>query len=154
MAQFHRAHKCSTVLVVDADALMLTAVGGVLDMQGHRAILARSEQVAAQALASQAVDLIILSIEGLAAGCSFAERLRASENTSEVPIIFIVPEMAIDWSDRLQQHGGVFCVLRSVDPHHLIDLVEKALWLPHLAQRRSSVPAAHLAKTNDWVRLD
>lgn len=154
MAQFHRAHKCSTVLVIDADALMLTAVGGVLDMQGHKAILARSEQVAAQALASQAIDLIILSIDEPAAGCDFAARLRAGESTSEIPVIFIAPELAVSWSERLQQHGGVYCVLRSVDPHHLIDLVEKALWLPHLAQRRVRVPPAHLNKTTDWVRLD
>lgn len=154
MAQFHRAHKSSTILVVDADALMLTAVGGVLDLQGHKAILARSEQVAAQALQSQTIDLIILSIDELQTGCDFATRLRASETTCEVPIIFIVPELAAQWSVSLQEHGGVFCVLRSVDPHHLIDLVEKALWLPYLAQRRASPPPAHLSKTTDWVKLD
>ena len=154
VAHFHRGHNASTVLVIDSDALMLTAVGGVLDMQGHKAILARSEQVAAQALDSQPIDLIILSIEELEAGCSFAARLRVSEATAEVPVIFIVPELAAHWSAKLQEHGGVFCVLRSVDPHHLIDLVEKALWLPHLARRRSSPPSTHLGKVNDWVRLE
>lgn len=154
MAHFHRSHSSSTVLVIDADALMLTAVGGVLDMQGHKAILARSEQVAAQALESQPVDLIILSIEQLEAGCDFAARLRVSEATAEVPIIFIVPELASHWSVQLQQHGGVFCVLRCVDPQHLIDLVEKALWLPHLARRRASPPSTHRNKSSDWVRLE
>lgn len=154
VSQFHRSHSASTILVIDADSLMLTAVGGVLDLQGHKAILARSEPVASQALATQPIDLIILSIDDLEAGCSFAARLRATESTAELPIIFIVPELAADWSQRLQQHGGVFCALRSVDPFHLIDLVEKALWLPHVARRRSSPPSTHLGKTSDWVRLD
>ncbi|MGN6134484.1 MAG: hypothetical protein ACTHOU_08275 [Aureliella sp.] len=164
MPQFHRAHASSTILVIDSDALMLTALGGALDMQGHKAILARSEQVAAQALDTEIVDLIILSIDQLEAGCSFADRLRTSETAPEVPIIFIVPELASEWAAQLQQRGGVFCALRSIDPHHLLDLVEKALWLPHVARRRAAQGAAHpgpthlgvmrLGKNSDWVTLD
>lgn len=159
MAKFHPSHATSTVLVIDPDALMLTAIGGVLDMQGYKAVLARTEQVAAQALQSQAVDLIILSIDQLEPGCQFAARLRASEATQEIPIIFIVPALESAWIARLQQHGGVYCVARSVDPHDLIDLVEKALWMPHVAQRRTSPPASHLgksnaSKSNDWIKLD
>lgn len=159
MTQFHSSHASSTVLVVDSDALMLTAVGGVLDMQGYKAVLARTEQVAAQALQNQVIDLIILSIDQLESGCQFAERLRASEATHEVPIIFIVPALVSSWTASLQEHGGVFCVARSVDPHDLIDLVEKALWMPHIAQRRASPPKSHLNKSNakqpsDWIKLD
>ena len=153
MPQFHQAHTTSTVLVIESDSLMLTAIGGVLDMQGHQAILARTEPVAAQALQSQPIDLIILSIDHLETGCAFAARLRASEATSDIPIIFIVPELAQEWAPSLQEHGGVFCVLRSVQPHDLIDLVEKALWMPHLAQRRTNPPPTHLNKSLDWVRL-
>ncbi|MGN6545607.1 MAG: hypothetical protein ACTHK7_11205 [Aureliella sp.] len=164
MAKFHAAHAGSTVLVVDSDALMLTAIGGVLDMQGYKAVLARTEQVAAQALQGQAIDLIILSIDQLEPGCAFAARLRGNEATHEIPIIFIVPALASDWTGPLQQHGGVYCVARSVDPHDFVDLVDKALWMPHLAQRRASPPQPHLGKTHadksnankssDWVKLD
>lgn len=153
MASFHHAHTSSTILVIEPDSLMLTAIGGVLDMQGHQAILARTEQVASQALQSQSVDLIVLSIQQLEAGCAFASRLRADQATSEIPVIFIVPEMAEHWVASLQEHGGVFCVLSSVDPNHLIELVEKALWLPHLARRKTNPPAAHLSKSSDWIKL-
>lgn len=159
MTKFHQGHAASTVLVIDSDALMLTAVAGVLDMQGYKAVLARTEQVAAQALQSQAIDLIILSIDQLEPGCQFAARLRASETTHEIPIVFIVPTLISAWTGPLQEHGGVYCVSRAVDPHDLIDLVEKALWMPHVAQRRASPPNSHLGKSNatqsnDWVKLD
>lgn len=154
MAQFHRAHSASTILIVEPDALMLTAIGGVLDMQGHKAILARTEEVAQQALQAQTVDLIILSIDGLDAGCQFAGRLRSAEFNSDIPIVFIVPEMSSHWSPRLQEQGGVYCILRSLDPHDLIDLVDRALWMPHIAHRRAAPPTAHVHKTNDWVKLD
>lgn len=154
MAKFHHAHKSSTILVVDADALMLTAIGGVLDMQGHRVTLARSESVAAKALAGQQIDLIVLAIDAIAAGCDFAARLRGESTTREIPIIFIVPELTAASQSKLQAQGGVYCVLRSVDPHHLIDLVEKALWLPHVAQRHAALPQPHLQANHDWVRLE
>jgi DNA-binding response OmpR family regulator len=148
-------------LVIESDALMLTAIGGILDMQGHRAILARTEAVAAQSLQSQPIDLIILSIEQLEAGCQFAARLRATAETAEIPIIFIVPQLSEHWAASLQEHGGIYCVLRSAEPHHLIDLVDKALWMPHLARRRASPPVthlsttvAHLTKNMDWVKLN
>ena len=154
MATFHHAHKSSTILVIDADALMLTAVGGVLDMQGHRVILARSEEVAAKALTGQRIDLIVLAIEQIAIGCEFASRLRGEGCTQEIPIIFVVPELAAASLGVLQAQGGVYCVLRSIDPHHLIDLVDKALWLPYVAQRHAAVPQPHLQSSHDWVRLE
>jgi PleD family two-component response regulator len=154
MAKFHRAHASSTVLVVHSDALMLTAIGGVLDMQGYRVLLARTEPVAAQALATTPVDLIILAIDALETGCQFAARLRNTEATREVPVIFVVPELSTEAMGELSQHGGVYCVLANVDPNELIDLVDKALWMPHLTKLRSAPPAAHLSVSQDWIKLD
>lgn len=145
----------ATILIVDRDALMLTAVGAVLDMQGHKALLARNEDVAMKVIAGQPLDLIVLSIDELAAGCDFAQRLRSLETTRDVPVIFLVPELLGKWSEKLYQHGGIFSMLKPIDPEALIDLVEKAMWMPHLASLRSgAVPAAHLASVQDWVKLD
>ncbi len=154
MTKFHQAHTTSTVLVIEPDALMLTAIGGVLDMHGHKAILARTEAVALQALDSGTIDLIVMAIENLEQGTQMAERLRSNPDKQEIPVIFIVPEMAIHWSTTLQLYGGVFCVLRSVGPHALIDLVDKALWMPHLANRRTAPPAPHTNTAQDWIRLE
>ena len=40
----------SSVLVIDADPLMLTAMGSVFDMHGYRAVMARNEQMAMESI--------------------------------------------------------------------------------------------------------
>ncbi len=143
----------ATVLVVDRDPLMLTAVASVLDMHGHRALLARTEEVAMKAIASHELDLIVLSIEDLEAGCSFAQRLRSLEKTRDLPVIFLVPQLTAQWSAKLHSHGGVYSLLQPVDPHALIDLVDRAVWIPHIAKSKlgQASSAQHVAK--DWMRL-
>lgn len=158
----------SRILLIDSDPLMLTAMGAVMDMQGHRAVLARNEEMALRAIAEGQFDVIVLSIEALASGCGFAAKLRGPEMARDVPVIFLVPELANEWLAQLSAHGGVFCLLKPVDPYELIELVEKSLWLPHIAQGRiahaDSVkssgsgkggrpPANHLAQQSDWVKL-
>ncbi len=148
----HSSH--STILVIERDPLMLTAMSAMFDMQGYKAVLARTEQVAQQAIAAGPIDLIVLSIEKLQEGCEFAARLRSSETTSDISIVFLTPELSPAWTGPLQVQGGVFCMLKPVDPAALAELVEKALWMPHVAQRRANPPRAHLHKVSDWVRLE
>ncbi len=146
-------HVTSSVLIIDNDPLMLTAMGSVLDMQGHRAVLARNEEMAMQSIADGQFDVIILSIEQLQSGCDFASKLRGSPMARDLPIIFLVPELSSTWLTKLAAHGGVFCILQPVDPYALIDLVEKALWMPHIARSRIGTAPAHLSAQNDWVKL-
>ena len=143
----------SSVLLIDNDPLMLTAMGSVLDMQGHHAVLARTEEMAMRSIAEGQFDVIVLSIEQLGSSCAFAAKLRGPEIARDVPIIFLVPELSNSWLPKLAAHGGVFCLLKPVDPYELIELVEKTLWLPHVARARSGAPAAHLKQQNDWVKL-
>ena len=145
----------STALVIDSDPLMLTALGAVLDMQGHRCVLARTEALAMASITAGQFDLIILSIDELQQGCQFAARLRAPEANRDVPIIFLVPQLAPHWLSALSAHGGVYCLLKPVDPSALLDLVDKALWLPHVAAGRGPLPAGHLTAQPqaDWVTL-
>lgn len=146
-------HVAATALIIDADPLMLTAVGSVLDMQGHRCVLARNESLALQSIAAGQFDVIILSIEQLHSGCEFAAQLRGPDINRDVPIIFLVPELTPAWLQKLSAHGGVFCLLKPIDPYALIDLVEKALWMPHVAKGRTATPSIHLSAQNDWIKL-
>lgn len=151
----------STILVIDHDPLMLTAIGSVLDMQGHRCVLARNEVMSLDSIAKNQFDVIVLSIDQLQRGCDFAAKLRVAQDAPnggqtlnrDVPIIFLVPELSGEWLPKLAACGGVFSLLKPIDPYSLIDLVEKALWMPHVAQGRSGAPAAHLSRQNDWIKL-
>lgn len=141
------------VLLVDRDPLMLTAMGAVMDMQGYKALLARTEDVAMQAIAECQIDLIVLAISDVDTGCALAKRLRSLEQTRDVPVIFLVPQLNAEWSSKLQAEGGIYSLLHPIDPHALIDLVAMAIWMPHVAQSRMGIPSSHLAVAHDWVRL-
>lgn len=148
----------AAVLLIESDPLMLTAMGAVLDSCGHHVVLARSEAVAMDSIAKGEFDAIVLSIEQLEAGCQFAGRLRSQANTCDTPIIFLVPNISAEGSSALAAHGGVFSMLKPAEPDSLIDLVEKALWLPHIAQShnamgRKSQLKTRSAEARDWVRL-
>ncbi len=143
----------ASVLVIENDPLMLTAMGSVLNMQGYRAVMARTEKVALESIQAGQFDAIVLSIQDLQAGCDFAHRLRSTELTKDIPVIFLVPELSADWCDKLARQGGVFSILKPFEPDSLIDLVDKVLWLPHVAKSRLGTRATHLQRQNDWISL-
>ena len=142
-----------SVLVIDNDPLMLTAMGSVMNAQGYRCVLARTEKIAMDSIAAGQFDVIVLSIDRLEQGCEFAARLRSNELTQDAPIIFLVPELQQSWSTKLAAQGGVFSILKPVEPNGLAELVEKVLWMPHVANSRMGAPTAHLSKQNDWISL-
>lgn len=143
----------ATVLVVDRDPLMLTAIASVLDMHGHRALLARSEEVAMKAIVAHDLDLIVLAIDDLETGCGFARRLRSHEKTRDLPVIFLVPQLTAEWSAKLHSHGGVYSLLQPVDPHALMDLVDRAVWIPHIARSKLGQASTPQHAAKDWLRL-
>ncbi len=143
----------ATVLVVDRDPLMLTAIASVMDMHGHRAILARTEEVAMKAIVAHELDLIILAIEDLEGGGAFAARLRSHDKTRDLPVIFSGPKLTADWSAKLHSHGGIYSLLQPVDPHALIDLVDRAVWIPHIAKSKLGQTSSPQTAAKDWMRL-
>lgn len=143
-----------SVLVIESDPLMLTAIGSVLDMQGHRVVLARTETVATEALAQRQFDLILLSIDELQQGCRFAARLRGTEATRDVPVIFLSPLLSAQWTAELAAHGGVYCMLKPAEPYALLELVESTLSVPHFVPLKGEPrPPVHFTAQADWVKL-
>jgi DNA-binding response OmpR family regulator len=144
----------SSVLVIENDPLMLTAIGSVLNMRGHRAVLARTEEVALEAIRHGIFDVIVISIDELEAGCRSASRIRGLTGTQDVPLIFLVPPHDGNWDATLSAQGGVFSMIKPGDPLALIELVEKSLWLPHIAKGRVAGPNVLQGRQGDWIKLD
>jgi len=140
------------ILVVERDPLMLTGISAILDMQGYRCFLARDIEIASQATDTLQFDLIVLSIENnLDAAIAGARKLRASQRSIGLPIIFLAPRLEADWIGPLNAVGGVYCLPKPFEPELLIELVEKTLCMPHLAIARVAPPKAHFSNT--WVKL-
>jgi DNA-binding response OmpR family regulator len=143
----------ATILIIEPDPLMLTALGAMVDMHGHRAVLARTEEVASGALGQRPIDVIVLSIENLSTGCAFADRLRNCPAMEELPIIFLVPEQTLAWTKELGQRGGVYSLMKPYQPEALWELIAKTLWLPHVAVARTRLPKAPVLHQRDWISL-
>ena len=142
------------VLVIESDPLMLHTLGAVLSAQGHRATLARTEEVAFSVIAEHQFDAIVLSITSLEPGCRFAKRLKSNDSTRDVPIVFLVPELTPCWTQELAASGGVYSMLKPVDPHALVDLIDRVLWMPHVAKGRLGTPNTQYASQLDWMTLE
>lgn len=152
-------HERGRILVVEPDSLTLTAISASLDQQGHQVTMAKSEGIAQAAIEQGSFDLLLLFIPSVDAGCALATRLRSSPATEQLPVIYMMANISDAKRTQLAAHGGVFCLQVPFDPDTLIELVEKALWLPHVAQSRlKSGPDASSSKQSlqnysDWVSL-
>lgn len=144
--------KPPSILIVEQDPLILTGISAILDQKGYRCFLSRDLSVAEKAVETLTFDLFVLSIgDDVSEGEAMANRLHAYESCSDVPIIFVAPRFENSWIGRLNAVGGVYCIPRPLDPYLLMDLVDRAVWMPHLALARLSPPKAHFS--NQWVRL-
>jgi DNA-binding response OmpR family regulator len=140
------------ILVVERDPMMLTGISAILDMQGYRCFLARDTEIARQATETLQFDLIVLSVDSdLGKAVSSAEKLRASQRSVGLPIIFLAPRLDAAWIGPLNSVGGVYCLPKPFEPELLLELAEKALYMPHLATARVAPPSAHFSNT--WVKL-
>ena len=141
------------LLIVEPDPLLLTGISAILDKQGYRCFLSRDLSVARKATEKLAFDLFILSMgENVEEGEKMARELRAANQTVDVPVIFLAPKLDPNWVGRLNAVGGVYCLPKPFDPNLLIQLVDRAVWMPHLVHAHVAPPKAHFE--HDWVRLN
>jgi chemosensory pili system protein ChpA (sensor histidine kinase/response regulator) len=148
----NQAVKPPMILIVESDPLLLTGMSAILDQKGYRCFLARNHLVGQKATLAMTFDLIIFSFDSnpLEAAMQVAE-VRGHDNTRDLPVLFLASRYENAWIEPLNRAGGVYCLPKPFDPEVLLDLVEKALCLPHLAVAKTAPPKAHFAK--DWVRL-
>ena len=149
----NQAAKRPMVLVVEPDALMLTAMAAVLHSAGFRSFLAKTHDVAVAACKTTSFDLIVASFEEnqvLHVAQNVAQ-LRSYQQNADLPVIFVSSRLDVSWIEPLNKAGGVHCLTRPFEPEKLIELAEQACMFPHLAIARLAPPKAHFA--HDWVRL-
>jgi len=148
----NQAVKPPMILIVESDPLLLTGMSAILDQKGFRCFLARDTTVGLKATQAMTFDLIVLSFgrDALQAA-NDACLLRGLDKTRELPVLFLAETFESTWIEPLNLAGGVYCLPKPFDPEVFLDLVDKALCLPHLAVAKIAPPKAHFAK--DWVKL-
>lgn len=125
------------ILLVDDDMLALTATAATLDMAGYVVHQARDRQAALKAGRTLALDLVICDVNLAGeSGLELCRDLRKLPGMEDVPTMFVSASQLPDIVRRSHEAGGAYYLRKPLDPDVLVELVGKALWLPHLVQSR------------------
>ena len=125
------------ILLIDADPLAQRAAAEVLKEAGHSVFQARDRASALRIASATALDLVICDVHlGPENGLEACRELRRLPGMQDVPVMFISGTQLPDIIRRSHDAGGAYYLRKPLDPEVLIDLVSKALWLPHLVQAR------------------
>ena len=125
------------ILVVDPDALTLTAMAASLHLSGYECICAQDSEAALKAASSESLDLLIcdLNVDGNQ-GLEVSLQIRNLPNMSDVPVMFVSAHQTPDIIRRTHDAGGAYYLRKPFDPEVMLELVDKALWMPHLIGSR------------------
>ena len=125
------------ILLVDEDPIALASAVTALDSAGHVVYQAPDRISALRIARAEALDLVICDVSvGGDCGLELSRELRRLPGMQDVPVMFISRTQLPDIVRRSHEAGAAYYLRKPLDPEVLIDLVGKALWLPHLVQTR------------------
>jgi CheY-like chemotaxis protein len=125
------------LLIIDNDPITLMGTAAVLDMSGYVCHCARDRQAALKAGRTIALDLVICDVNlGSESGLELCRELRLLPGMQDVPTMFVSSAQMPDIVRRSHDAGGAYYLRKPFDPDVLVELVGKALWMPHLVQSR------------------
>ena len=129
--------EAAEILLIDDDALAMTAAASALDEAGYIVHQARDRQAALKAARHLALDLVICDVNLTGeSGLELCRDLRKLPGMEDVPTMFVSASQLPDIVRRSHEAGGAYYLRKPLDPEVLVELVGKALWLPHLVQSR------------------
>lgn len=125
------------VLVLDPDPLTMTGMAAALHTAGYEVHCARDGQAARKAAHALVFDLVVseVKVEG-ESGLDICREIQASEKNRDVSVMFVTSYQSPDIIRRSHAAGGVYYLRKPFDPNVLLELVDKALWMPHLVRSR------------------
>lgn len=129
------------VLVIDSNPLTMTATAATLHTRGHEVHCARDRNAALQAARDFPLDLILCDTDlNGEDGIDLVEELRHLPDRNDVPAMFVSATQLPDVILRSHKLGSCFHLRKPFDPNVLLELVDKALWMPHLVKSHVNRP--------------
>ncbi len=121
------------ILVVDDESQVLEQVAEVLkkaNIDCHCCTTAETAVVDAETVHP---DLILSDINlGGYSGLEMCERIKQNADMVDVPVMFLSGAQIPDIIRRSHAVGGSYYLRKPFDPEVLVELIDKALWMPHL----------------------
>ena len=125
------------ILLVDSDSESLFFLASLLIASDFRVITARSTQDALKYSIGEPLDLLIT--ENLLSdgdGIELVKSVRQNENHSDVPVMYLSSSQKAGVIRRMHDFGAAFHLKKPIEPKAFIELVERALWMPHLVRNQ------------------
>lgn len=136
------------IVIVDDDALILTGIAAILNKAGYECHMARDCEAALKAARHQHPDLMILDAElGEEDGFELARYMKDDLVLREISILFLSESKRDDIIERTQAAGGDYFLGKPFDPNVLIEVVDRALWMPHLVHNNLNSEAGAVPRS-------
>ena len=131
------------ILAIDDEPEVLKELAAVLDRAGYRCHCCETSEAAIDFARSSSPDLILsdISLNGQS-GLELCERIKDDPGLQHVPVMFLSGAQIPDIIRRSHSVGGTYYLRKPFDPDVLVDLIDKALWMPHLVDRRLAAAEA------------
>ena len=129
------------ILVIDDEPQILEDVAAVLSTAGYESHGCSTAEEAFDFASTHRPELIISDINlGGQSGLKTCEKLKAEYQFDDVPIMFLSGAQIPDIIRRSHEAGGTYYLRKPFDPQVLLELVDKALWMPHLVHAHQQEP--------------
>jgi len=132
---------CTDVLCIDDDPNILAGLTQLLMGAGHMCRCCGDRDSALKSLRESAPDLVIVDINlGEESGLDLCDQMRQNEHLQDVPVIFLAGAEIPNIVQRTRSVGGTYYLRKPYDAEVLLELVEKALWMPHVSKTHLASP--------------
>jgi putative two-component system response regulator len=123
----------TTILLIDDEADVLAGLSKILTSAHYICHTAHTAQSAMELVSRISPDLILsdINLDG-ESGLELCERIKQREGLKDVPLMFLSGAQIPDIIRRAHAAGGVYYLRKPFDPQVLLELIDKALWMPHL----------------------
>jgi CheY-like chemotaxis protein len=143
MATIPNASIC--ILIIDPKQASCESILDILCPEGFQCVIAADAPSALRFIRKQPPNLILADIDMPdLTGTEFCQLVREAHSTPEIPVIFFSDTHRAEWPCESRRAGGTYFLSRPFDPAVLLELVDKALWMPHLVRRH--IDAEHEMK--------
>ena len=116
------------ILICDDDPVILRLLQVNLELEGYDVLLAHHGEQAIEVATAEHPDLVILDIMmPKLDGYQTCERLKANDETKEIPVVFLSAKAQQTDIDRGKEFGVADYLTKPFDPNDLIDVVERLI---------------------------
>ena len=141
----HEVH----VLVVDPDHESRRVVHEAILADGYSCTAVASADEALSAAAIQMPSLLICDVNlGNESGIELFATMK--QENPDCPALFTSNSRRAETLQHARRAGGTYFLSKPIDPTVLMELVDKALWMPHLVRRHVD-SAAHGLKAPSFA---